>query len=265
MDAVFAGWGAGHQYRFGSGKLSEVGRPYALREGLDEDFALDYGDLTIREWATDPDQNLAYGAFNAGGLRVVSFNSEGIKEQGRYIDGGGSTFFGVEQFTSGGRRLIAASDRDYGLYVFRYTGPDAPPDPSPPAQPAPPARPPAPRVARDATKPRIVSLSPANRSLRKLRAGTLSIRLRLDEASRVQVTLQGRLTRRGGGRGSLQRLARTTLSSVRANQTRTAKLRLSSGYRRRLRSERRLPARVSIRVTDVVGNVTTRNVSLTFR
>jgi hypothetical protein len=46
-----------------------------------------------------------------------------LKETGRYIDEGGNNFWGVEQFTYRGNRLIAASDRDYGLYVFDYTGP----------------------------------------------------------------------------------------------------------------------------------------------
>ena len=195
---MFHGWGSGHQYRFGSGKLTEVGTPYALPESLDEDFALDYGDLSIHEWATDPDQNLAYASYDAGGLRVVSFNSEGIKEQGHYIDGAGSNFWGVEQFTSGGQRLIAASDRDYGLYIFRYTGPDAPPDSC--ALRAAAARGPvdaargegrheaAHRVAVIGQPQPAQAASPA--SSRSACAST--------EASRVQVTLQGRLTRRSG-------------------------------------------------------------------
>ena len=40
---------------------------------------------------------------------------------------GGNDFWGVEQFTTAdGERLIAGSDRDAGLYLFRYTGPGAP-------------------------------------------------------------------------------------------------------------------------------------------
>jgi len=32
-------------------------------------------------------------------------------------------FWGIEQFTTpGGKRLLAASDRDHGLYLFEYTG-----------------------------------------------------------------------------------------------------------------------------------------------
>ncbi len=42
-----------------------------------------------------------------------------------FIDTGGNNFWGVEQFTQGGERYIAGSDRDFGLYLFRYTGPGA--------------------------------------------------------------------------------------------------------------------------------------------
>ena len=200
----------------------------------------------------------------------MSFGDDGIDEVGHYIDDGGNNFWGVEQFTTDEqqpRRLIAASDRDFGLYIFRYTGPGAPVlPPKQSQQPQTPTNPPtAPAAVTDTVKPRITSLSSPNKSLKRLRAGRLSIRLRLDEASRVQVTLQGRLTRKNGRRGSLQRLARTTLASVRANQTRTITLKLSSATRKKLRAERRVPARLSFRITDLTGNVTTRNVSLTFR
>jgi len=41
----------------------------------------------------------------------------------RFIDEGGNNFWGIEQFTtSQGKRLIAVSDRDHGLYLFEYTG-----------------------------------------------------------------------------------------------------------------------------------------------
>ena len=268
MDAIFHGWGYAHLYRTGSGRLTEVGNGYAIPETLDENYALGFGDLSIHEWATDPNTNLAYSAYYAGGLRVVSYGDNGIQEVGRYTEDHGNNFWGVEQFTTDEqqpRRLIAASDRDFGLYIFEYTGPGAvvlPPKPQP-AAPAPAA--PAAVPAKDVAKPRILSLRQANRSLRKLRAGTLKVRLRLNEASRVQVTLQGRLTRSSGKRGSLQRLARTTLSNVAANQSRTITLRISSSLRKRLRSEKRVPARLSFRITDAAGNVTTRNVSLTFR
>ena len=269
LRALFDGWGYAHLYRTGSGKLTEVDA-YAVDEALDEDFATGFGDLSIHEWATDPNANIAYSSYYGAGLRVVRFGDSGIEETGHFVDDGGNNFWGVEQFTTDEqqpRRLIAASDRDFGLYIFRYTGPDAPvlpPKQSPPQNP-PLQAPVTPAAPKDATKPRIVSLSSANKSLKKLRAGKLAIRLRLDEASRVQITLQGRLTRSNGKRGSLSRLARTTVANFGANRTRTVTLKLSSATRKKLRREKRLPARLSFSVTDVAGNVTTRNVTLTFR
>jgi hypothetical protein len=47
----------------------------------------------------------------------------GLEEAGAWIAEGGSNFWGVEQFTTPqGQRLIAGSDRDFGLVILRYTG-----------------------------------------------------------------------------------------------------------------------------------------------
>jgi hypothetical protein len=125
----FDGWGYAHQYRNGAGKLSKVD-DYAIQEGVDERWATRFGDLSIHEFATDPATNLAYTAYYSGGFRVVQFDESGMTETGRYIDqrpdGKGNDFWGVEQFTGPNcERLIALSDRDYGLYVVKYTGPGA--------------------------------------------------------------------------------------------------------------------------------------------
>jgi len=57
---------------------------------------------------------------------VVSFGPDGLEQVGKFIDRGGNNFWGVEQFTTpDGERLVGASDRDFGLYIFRYTGPGA--------------------------------------------------------------------------------------------------------------------------------------------
>ena len=40
----------------------------------------------------------------------------------RYIDVGGNNFWGVQVFQHDGQEYVAASDRDFGLYIFRYTG-----------------------------------------------------------------------------------------------------------------------------------------------
>jgi hypothetical protein len=70
-----------------------------------------------------PEARLALSAYYAGGFRVLRFGNQGLRETGRFIDEGGNNFWGVEQFTSRGDRLIALSDRDFGLYIFEYTGP----------------------------------------------------------------------------------------------------------------------------------------------
>ena len=76
-------------------------------------------------------------AYYNAGMRVVRYSrADGIEEMGKFIDDEGSNFWGVEQFTdAAGNRLIAGSDRDFGLQIFKYTGPGAvlaPPPPPPP-------------------------------------------------------------------------------------------------------------------------------------
>jgi hypothetical protein len=122
--SVFDGWGYAHLYRNEVGKMTEVDA-YAVPEALDESFASGFGDLSIHEVATDPEAPLAYSSYYAAGFRVFRFDGRGLRETGRFIDEGGNNFWGVEQFTSGGNRLMALSDRDYGLYVFDYTGPSS--------------------------------------------------------------------------------------------------------------------------------------------
>lgn len=120
--AVFDGWGYAHLYENGEGKLREVGA-FAIPEALDPRYAFDFGDLSIHEFATDPRRSIAYSSYYAGGFRVFSFGRNGLKEVGRFIDDGGNNFWGVETFRDrDGQQLAAASDRDYGLYLFRYTG-----------------------------------------------------------------------------------------------------------------------------------------------
>ena len=129
-EALFDGWGYARLYENGAGTMRELGA-YAIEEALDSRFAFGFGDLSIHEWATDPTEYLAYAAYYAGGVRVASFGPGGIKEEGKFIDVGGSNFWGIEQFTtSSGERLMAASDRDYGLYILKYTGPGAAQPPS---------------------------------------------------------------------------------------------------------------------------------------
>ena len=122
IGAGFDGWGYTHLYRNTGTDLVAVDH-FAIEEGLDERYALGFGDLTVHEFATDPTENLAYSSYYAGGLRVFSFGDAGLEEVGKFIDKGGNNFWGVETFDSPeGGRLIATSDRDFGLYLFRYKG-----------------------------------------------------------------------------------------------------------------------------------------------
>ncbi len=118
----FDGWGYAHLY---DAKTSEELDSFAIPEALDERFASGFGDLSIHEFATDPTEPLAYSSYYAGGIRVFSFSrAAGLEQTGAWIAPGGSNFWGVEQFTDGsGERLIAGSDRDFGLVILRYTGP----------------------------------------------------------------------------------------------------------------------------------------------
>jgi Ca2+-binding RTX toxin-like protein len=123
---TFDGWGYMGLYSTTpdeNGKLPLLDA-FAIPEALNPAYGTDFGDLSIHEQATDPTEPLSYSSYYSGGVRVFSFEAGKITHQGAFIDEGGNDFWGVEQFTTGdGQRLIAASDRDGGLYILRYTGP----------------------------------------------------------------------------------------------------------------------------------------------
>jgi hypothetical protein len=118
---IFDGWGYVHLY---NRRTFEEVDTYAITEAMDPDFAIGFGDLTVHEVAVDPFKpRLAYLSYYAGGLRVIKYGRNGIREVGHYIDEEGNNFWGVEVHRlPSGRKLILASDRDSGLWIFRYTG-----------------------------------------------------------------------------------------------------------------------------------------------
>jgi hypothetical protein len=154
VEGEFDGWGYAHLY---DANTTEEIDTFAIDEAKDPRFAEGFGDLSIHEFATDPATNLAYSAYYAGGIRVFRFSREaGLEQMGAYIAPGGSNFWGVEQFTAAnGERLIAGSDRDFGLVILRYTGPGAVGPTQ--SQPQPPATPPAGPSAGRCTNIRTVS------------------------------------------------------------------------------------------------------------
>jgi hypothetical protein len=124
VTSVFKGWGYVHLYANGTGKLPELDT-YAIPEAMDSRFAAGFGDLSVHEVATsNRNSRLAYLSNYAGGFRVIKIVDGKIREVGAFIDDGGNNFWGVEVFSRHGNEYVAASDRDSGLYIFRYTGRD---------------------------------------------------------------------------------------------------------------------------------------------
>ncbi len=118
----FDGWGYVHLFRNQNGKMAELDT-YAIPQAHDPAFASGYGDLSVHEVATSGQRNdLAYFSYYSGGFRVVKIVQDELVEVGHFIDVGGNNFWGVQTFTYNGQEYVAASDRDFGLYIFKYTG-----------------------------------------------------------------------------------------------------------------------------------------------
>jgi hypothetical protein len=121
--AVFDGWG---YVRLLDATTLEELDAYAIEEALDPSFAFGFGALSVHEVAVDPLRaGLGYLAYYSGGIRVIKFSARsGIREVGHYIAEEGSNFWGVEAHRLPGsdETLILGSDRDSGLWIFRYTG-----------------------------------------------------------------------------------------------------------------------------------------------
>jgi hypothetical protein len=118
----FDGWGYVHLYRNGDGKLAELDT-FAIPEAHDQAYVRGFGDLSVHEVATSAVRDeLAYLSYYAGGFRVLEIAGTELLEVGRFVDVGGNNFWGVQVFESGGEELVAASDRDFGIYIFRYRG-----------------------------------------------------------------------------------------------------------------------------------------------
>jgi hypothetical protein len=123
IEAVFDGWGYVHLlFKNGEGKLKELDT-HAIPEAHDPRFAEGFGDLSVHEVAMSKEHNeLAYFSYYAGGFRVAKIQDRKLVEVGSYIAPKGNNFWGVQVLRRDGKEYVLASDRDYGLYIFRYTG-----------------------------------------------------------------------------------------------------------------------------------------------
>jgi hypothetical protein len=123
LTAFFDGWGYVHLFRNNAGKLQELDT-FAIPEAMDPAYAEGFGDLSVHEAATSPTRNdLVYFSYYSGGFRVLKITAdEKLQEVGHFIDQEGNDFWGVQVFSQDGKEYVAASDLDYGLYIFEYTG-----------------------------------------------------------------------------------------------------------------------------------------------
>ena len=124
----FDGWGYVHLYDAATGQELDT---FAIPEAMDPAYASGFGDLTVHEVATDPsDPSLMYLSYYSGGLRALQIPCSTpadnttceLVEVGGYLDPAGNNFWGVEVIdnpANPGESLILASDRDYGLFIFR--------------------------------------------------------------------------------------------------------------------------------------------------
>jgi hypothetical protein len=132
VTSQFDGWGYVHL--FDAATLEELDT-FAIPEAMDPAYASGYGDLSVHEVATDPnDPSLAYLSYYSGGLRAVQIQCADpednstceLVEVGGYLDPEGNDFWGVEAIDNpnedpaveGDETLILASDRDSGLWIF---------------------------------------------------------------------------------------------------------------------------------------------------
>jgi hypothetical protein len=122
-EAFFDGWGYVHLFRNEAGKMTDLDQ-YVVPEAIDPAYGKGFGDLSVHEVATSHARaDLAYFSYYAAGFRVTKIVDDQLVEVGRFIDEGGNNFWGVDVFTgTDGKEYVAASDRDHGLYIFRYTG-----------------------------------------------------------------------------------------------------------------------------------------------
>lgn len=131
ISAIFDGWGYIRMYD--AGTFQELDQ-FAIPEAHDPAYASGFGDLSVHEVATDPDQDLVYVSYYSGGFRVMTYVGGNLVELGAFIAGEGMTttsgtpvtqdgnnFWGVEVHKHpNGQKYILASDRDSGVWIFQY-------------------------------------------------------------------------------------------------------------------------------------------------
>ena len=120
ISSYFDGWG--YVQLFDAATMNSLDT-WAVPEAHDPEHAAGSGDLSVHEVATSKKRNdLAYYAYYSAGVRVTRIVDGELVEVGKFIDQGGSNIWGIEAFKRDGVEYMAASDRDHGLYILKYTG-----------------------------------------------------------------------------------------------------------------------------------------------
>ena len=96
---------------------------YAIPEAHDPAYASGFGDLSVHEVATSHQQvNRLYFSYYSGGFRVAEIENDQIVEKGPLYRRLRKQLLGVQVFEQDGTEYVAASDRDYGLWIFKHNG-----------------------------------------------------------------------------------------------------------------------------------------------
>jgi uncharacterized repeat protein (TIGR01451 family) len=110
----------GYLHLYNADTMEDIDQ-YAVPEAIDPRYAFDFGDLTIHEITTDPTGDVGYIAWYSAGFRVVDYSGGDLQPVGHYVDPAGSDIWGVElNVRADGRLFALASDRSFGLQIFRF-------------------------------------------------------------------------------------------------------------------------------------------------
>ncbi|BCJ44523.1 hypothetical protein GCM10010168_13360 [Actinoplanes ianthinogenes] len=123
VKSEFVGWGYLRLFKTdipgsGAGSVTQIDT-YAIPESQDPRYGTGFGDFSASHVAIDPDRRLVYATFFAGGLRVLSYGSDGLREVGAFREPG-VDFWGVKVHKIGEKNYVLVSDRNFGLYIFDF-------------------------------------------------------------------------------------------------------------------------------------------------
>ena len=118
VTATFDGWG--YMRLFNADTMQELDT-FSIPQAQDPRYATGFGDLTVHEVTTDPTGDVGYVSWYSAGMRVMDFSTGKLQEVGHYIDERGNDLWGIElNVRRDGRLFVLGSDRDYGLYIYRF-------------------------------------------------------------------------------------------------------------------------------------------------